>query len=236
VVRASCGPATSRRAIEVWLYWWQAAGGQRRPGCRSWKADFSGGIDPMATASQLTLTQFLALPDTKPASEYIDGEVLQKPMPTWDHGEIQRLISFILTLYLRAHAGGSAGPEVRCIFGPAGAERAYVPDYIFVRAGRRARGEQHFRGAPDLAVEILSPDDRMTQVMEKLRFYLAHGVRVVWLIDPERRTLTVMTPPESAQILVEDDTLDGGDVLPGLSCVVRDILPAIEPVLPEDAH
>jgi Uma2 family endonuclease len=86
----------------------------------------------------------------------------------------------------------------------------------------------HIRRAPNLAVEILSPDDRMTDVMDKLRFYLLHGVRLVWLIDPENRTVTVMTSVSEARILSEDDTLDGGDVLPGFTCAVRDILPPAE--------
>ena len=116
----------------------------------------------MTTTRKLTLDEFLALPETEPASELIDGEVLQKPTPTWDHGVIERLLSFVLTLYLRVHPTGEAGSEIRCVFGPAGAERPYIPDYIFVRAERIRRGERHFFGAPDLAVEILSPDDRMT--------------------------------------------------------------------------
>ena len=188
----------------------------------------------MATTAKLTLDEFLALPETEPASELIDGEVVQKPMPTWDHGVIQRLLSFVLTLYLRAHPIGDAGSEIRCIFGPAGAERPYVPDYIFVRADRLQRREQHFHGAPDLAVEILSPDDRMTVVMDKIRFYLAHGVRLVWLIDPQRRTVTVLTPPSVAHILTEDDTLDGGEVLPGFVCAVRDILPPLDEMRSEE--
>ena len=182
----------------------------------------------MATSAKLTLEEFLALPETEPASELIDGIVVQKPVPTWDHGVIQRLLSFVLTLYLRAHPTGEAGSEIRCVFGPASAERPSVPDYIFIRAGRFRRGDRHIYGAPDLAVEILSPDDRMTDVMDKLRFYLAHGVRLVWLIDPDRQTVTVMTPPDRAHILTEDDTLDGGEVLPGFSCAVREILPLSE--------
>ena len=182
----------------------------------------------MATSAKLTLEEFLALPETEPASELVDGSVVQKTMPTLDHGIIQRLLSFVLTLHLRAHPVGEAGSEIRCIFGPAGAERPYIPDYIFIRAGRFRRGDRHVYGAPDLAVEILSPDDRMTDVMDKLRFYLAHGVRLVWLIDPDRRTVTVMRPPDVTRILTEDETLDGGDVLPGFSCAVREVLPPSE--------
>ncbi len=181
----------------------------------------------MAMPVRLTLEQFLALPETEPASEYIDGEVVQKPMPTRAHSVIQRLLSFVLTLYLRAHPIGEAGSEARCVFEVSGRRRSYVPDYIFVTAERaRTWGlNEPFRGAPDLAVEILSPDDRMTAVMPKLRFSLTHGVRLVWLIDPDRRTVIVMTSPDVARILTEDDALDGGDVLPGFTVPVRDILP-----------
>ena len=111
----------------------------------------------MTTTGTLTLEQFLALPETEPASEYIDGEVVQKTMPTWGHGVIQRLLSFVLTVYLRTHPAGDAGSEIRCIFGPPGAERTYVPDYVFVVAARLQGEAGPFRGAPDLAVEILSP-------------------------------------------------------------------------------
>jgi Uma2 family endonuclease len=189
----------------------------------------------MATSAKLTLEEFLALPETEPASELIDGEVVQKPTPTLDHGIIQRLLSFVLTLYLRAHPIGEAGSEIRCIFGPPGGERPYVPDYIFIRAGRFRRGDRHVYGVPDHAVEILSPDDRMTDVMDKLRFYLAHGVRLVWLIDPDRRTVTVMTPPDRTRIVTESETIDGGAVLPEFSCVVGEILPPRD-ATPGGAH
>lgn len=181
----------------------------------------------MATSSKPTLADFLSLPDTEPASEYIDGEVVQKTMPVWDHGLVQRLLSFVFTIYLRAHPLGDAGPEIRCVFGPAGSERAYIPDYVFVRTERLQRGEEAFFGAPDLAVEILSPDDRMSRVMRKLRFYLAHGVRLVWLIDPDRRTITVMTVA-ATRILGDVDMLSDDDVLPGFSCAVRDLLPPVD--------
>ena len=188
----------------------------------------------MTTKPKLTLEEFLELPETEPASELIDGDVVQKPVPTFEHGIIQRLLSFVFTLYLRAHPNGEAGSEVRCIFGPPGHERPYVPDYVSVWDARRRglRKGQPFRGAPDLAVEILSPDDRMVRVLDKVAFCLAHGVRLVWIINPDARTVMVMTTPLIARTLFEDDVLDGGEVLPGFSTPVRDILPP--PDLPPD--
>jgi Uma2 family endonuclease len=181
----------------------------------------------MATTSKLTLDEFLALPETKPGSEYIDGEIQQKPMPNIAHMIIQHLLDLVVGLFVQRNGLGICGPEGRCVFGPPGGERPILPDFLFVArahlAGLDLRGA--ITRAPDLAVEILSPDDRMTNVMDKLRFYLLHGVRLVWLIDPDNRTVTVMTSVSEARILSEDDILDGGDVLAGFTCVVRDILP-----------
>lgn len=185
----------------------------------------------MAISTKLTLDEFLALPETKPAGEYFDGTVVQKPMPTFAHGVIERLLGLLIGLYLRQHPIGDGGPEIRCIFGPMGRERALVPDFVFVRADRLRgmRGNEPFHGAPDLAVEILSPDDRMSAVLAKIRFYLTHGVRLVWLLDPDTRTITVYTSLGASRMLAEDETLDGGDVLPGFRARVAELLPAPDP-------
>lgn len=182
----------------------------------------------MATiTTRLTLDEFLRLPETKPASEYEDGEVCRKTMPTGWHSVVQRLVAVVLSLYMRERPIGEAGSELRCIFGPPGGERTYVPDYVFVIGAHPGFGAVNgpYYGAPDLAVEILSPDDRMTRVRRKVRFYLENGVRLVWLIDPEDRTVTVMTTPAAATVLAEDEVLDGGDVLPGFRVRVGELLP-----------
>jgi len=181
------------------------------------------------TTAKLTLREFESRPETEPASEWIAGEVVQKPMPTFEHGFIQSALSFVINLFLRAHPIGFIGSEVRCIFGPAGEERPYVPDLIFIDAARlrRTGPGQPFHGAPDLAVEVLSPDDRPDRVAAKVAFYLLHGVRLVWLIDPEARTVTVLSPVGLSERLAEVDLLDGGDVLPGFTTSVRDILPPL---------
>lgn len=184
----------------------------------------------MTATTKLTLAEFLRLPETKPASEYEDGEVCRKTMPTAWHGLIQRLLSFVFTVYLREHPIGDAGSEIRCIFGPSGRERTYVPDYVFVVGVPPGFGAVNgpYTGAPDLAVEILSPGDTMTRVRRKLRFYLENGVRLVWLIDPDDRTVTVMTTTSASTTLFEDDELDGGNVLPGFHVRVGEILPPVQ--------
>lgn len=183
----------------------------------------------MTTSARMTIDQFLALPETKPGSEFTDGEVVQKAMPNVAHMLTQRLLVLVVSAFVDRQGLGISGTEGRCIFGPPGAQRAFLPDFLFVAAVHLSGIELHgpIRRAPDLAVEILSPDDRMSDVMAKLRFYLLHGVRPVWLIDPVERTLTVMTSPGEARILTDEMELDGGDVLPGFRCVVRDLLPPV---------
>lgn len=184
----------------------------------------------MATTAKLTLKQFLAHPETEPASEYVCGEVIQKTMPTRAHGVIQGLIAMFVGQFLITTPLGEAGPEIRCVFGLPGQERTYVPDFVFIKAERLPDDDASlngpFFGAPDLAVEILSPDDRPRRVLDKILFYLRHGVRLIWLVDPDDRRVMVYTPDDGdGRTLTAGDTLDGGEVLPGFSVPVEDIFP-----------
>ncbi len=179
-----------------------------------------------ATKPGLTLEQFEARPDTKPASEFVCGEVFRKPMPNGMHAVIQRLLAMLLGRFIEQTGGGEAGSEWRCTFGPPSDIRSYVPDYIYITEERvPADLGESFRAAPDLAVEILSPNDRPGRLLRKVLFYLRHGVRMVWVIDPKRRSVTIYTPDADERELVAGDTLDGGDVLPGFRVPVTDLFP-----------
>lgn len=181
----------------------------------------------MTTATGLTLDSFLDRPETKPASEYACGEVWRKPMPTTAHMRIQAFFTTLLFQFLARNPIGLAGPEWRCIFGPPGQERTFVPDVSYASFERYPRGDtravQYLRAAPDLTVEILSPRQHARRFADKLHFYLRHGVRLVWVIDPRAETVTVYTPSDDGVLLRAGDTLDGGDVLPGLRVPVADI-------------
>jgi Uma2 family endonuclease len=174
------------------------------------------------TMPGLTLEQFLRLDETKPASEFACGEAFQKPMPDFSHSAIQAIVISALFTFL-AHTGlGRVLPEFRCVFGPSDRERTYVPDVVFV-AKDRLPTERHLHAAPDLAVEILFPDQHWSQFLDKIQFYLLYGVRLVWVIDPATATITVETPGQEARVLRAGDVLDGGDVLPGFGIAVDEI-------------
>ena len=191
----------------------------------------------MATRMRMTLEQFLALEEQKPYLEYYDGEVIQKCGGENWHSRVQWLLSITFDLHLQEHPIGQPRPELQCIFGRDGHRWALVPDVCFISDSnpRRARGNRPYRGVPDLVIEIVSPDDRASRVARKLRNYLENGVRLVWLIDPAERMITVMTSLSASRILRDSDTLDGGDVLPDFAVPVRDLLPpANEPAGGDD--
>ncbi len=176
----------------------------------------------MAVRAGLTLDEFLRMEETKPASEYACGEAFQKPMPDVPHSAIQIFLGAVLYPFLTQTRIGRAFTELRCIFGAPGRERTYVPDLTYV-ARARLPSERHLHAAPDLAIEILSPDQHVAHFLDKIQFYLLYGVRLVWVIDPATATVTAQVPGEEARILSTGDTLDGGDVLPGFSVAVDDI-------------
>ena len=104
-------------------------------------------------------------------------------------------------------------------------QRVLAPDVAFVTRGRVPPGPQRgfFRGAPDLAVEVRSPSQSAREMDTKAEGYLAAGTRLVWIVDPDRRTVTVYRPDRSPEELALEGYLDGYDVLPGFRVAVAAI-------------
>ena len=136
---------------------------------------------------QMTLEEFLLLPDTKPASEYIDGQIIQKPMPQGHHSIIQGELLIELTLVLKRKGIATSLPELRCTFGG----RAIVPDLAVFETARIPNNagqiENVFTIPPDWTIEVLSPGQSANKVLKNINHCLAHGTKMGWLIDPEDR-------------------------------------------------
>jgi Uma2 family endonuclease len=101
-----------------------------------------------------------------------------------------------------------------------------APDVAFVRHDRLPVGEAargFFQGAPDLAVEVISPNDLYTEVDEKVGEWLEHGTRMVFVVNPRRQTVAVHRPGQPVRVLGIDDTLDGEDVIPGWIFPIRNL-------------
>jgi Uma2 family endonuclease len=99
------------------------------------------------------------------------------------------------------------------------------PDVAFW-SFERLPADQTPRGYPDIAadlvVEVMSPSNTDPQLREKAREYLARGVRVVWVVDPDDRSVTVYRQPDEGRILWQEATLTDAEVLPGFACRVRE--------------
>ena len=140
----------------------------------------------------LSLEEFLAMPETQPASEYFNGEVTQKPMPKGKHSRLQSRLAREIDQFAEDKKIALALTELRCTF----AGRSIVPDIAVIRWENLPRDEDgeigdRFDRHPDWIVEILSPDQSMTLVMEKILFCLQHGTELGWLIDPQTKSITV---------------------------------------------
>ncbi|MEO1637059.1 MAG: Uma2 family endonuclease [Cyanobacteria bacterium J06631_9] len=150
----------------------------------------------------MTLAAFLKLPETEPASEFIDGKITQKPMPKGKHSRLQTKLSNVLNDFLEAEGTGLALSELRCSFGGA----AVVPDVVVLQSShipRDAGGDiaDLVEIAPDLTVEILSPGQSQTKVIKKISHCLKGGSELGWLIDPSERTVLIFSPDKAVTIL-----------------------------------
>lgn len=150
----------------------------------------------------ITLEKFLQLPETKPASEYIDGKIIQKPMPQGEHSTIQGELVTAVNAALKPEKVGRAYPELRCTFGG----RSIVPDVTVFHWNRIPRTETGrvanvFAIAPDWTIEILSPEQSTTRVIDNIVHCLKHGTQLGWLIDPAESLVMVYTPDRRLEIL-----------------------------------
>lgn len=164
--------------------------------------------------------RMLALPENQDRLlELIDGEIVEK-MPTREHGLIGAEFVIEIGLYLRANPIGRVAVEARHR-PPGNLTNDRIPDVSFVSdVNRPIEREGAAEYMPDLCVEIQSPDDSLKLMREKADFYLANGSRLVWLVYPSKQLIEVWTATEQA-ILKLEDTLTGGDVLPGFAVPVK---------------
>jgi Uma2 family endonuclease len=138
----------------------------------------------------LSLKEFLEIPETKPASEYINGHIYQKPMPQGKHSTLQGRFVPIINQRGESEHRAFVFPELRCTF----AGRSIVPDicvFEWENIPLDADGEirNKIEIAPDWIIEILSPEQSSILVIDKISFALKHGTKLGWLIAPEERTV-----------------------------------------------
>lgn len=154
--------------------------------------------------------------------EIVDGQPEEKEMPGARHSGICARLTTVLGVYLKASRSG--GLYVEGSFQIGGNER--LPDLAFVSAARippEGEPEAKWPIPPDLAVEVMSPNDLYERVYAKTLEYLAAGVKQVWLVSPEHHTVTIYRSATNITAFAGDRALVSEDLFPGFHCALREI-------------
>jgi len=168
-----------------------------------------------ATTQAIILAEFLKLPETKPASEFINGQIYQKPMPQGKHSTLQIRLADTINEAGFPDKIAYAFPELRCTFGG----RSIVPDVAVFRWKRIPFDADEevaniFELSPDWTIEILSQDQSQTKVTDNILFCLRHQTSLGWLIDPDEKAVICFQPNQLPEIMRQpEDTLPVPDFL-----------------------
>jgi Uma2 family endonuclease len=179
--------------------------------------------------SLVTAEQFEAMRADGCRLDLVRGEVRRMTNAGWWHGAVAAVVGQLLQNHVRSHGAGLVFAAETGFLLERAPDTVRSPDAAYVRADRLPHQPRrgYLDGAPDLAVEVTSPDDRASAVHEKALLWLQHGARLVWVVDPETRSVVVYHPDRTMRALAETDVLDGGDVLPGFAVATAELFPPL---------
>jgi len=175
---------------------------------------------------QITADELLALPDDGWRYELLKGELFRMPPPGHEHGVVTMNIAGPLYQHVKQHNLGTVyAAETGSLINQS-PDTVRAPDVAFITAERfEAAGTVagYWAGAPDLCVEVVSPGDSAGYVEEKVSEWLKAGTRMVWVVSPKLRTITVYRSLTNVIALTEEDTLKGHEVVPGFQILIKEV-------------
>jgi Uma2 family endonuclease len=176
----------------------------------------------MAIGARFTAEDLWRLPRVDGRRELVNGAIVEMSPVGGLHARVTARVAHHLTRHAEGQGGGHvlAGDPGFVLALARDQERVRAPDVAFVSAARLPGGRlplTFVTGAPDLAVEVLSPSDTALDVEQRVRDWLDGGARLVWVLAPASRTATIYRHDRSARLLREPEALEAEDVLPGLS-------------------
>jgi len=178
----------------------------------------------MSSATPLVTVEELERQPLDYRYELVRGRIIRMSPVGWQHGRVVAQLLFLLKQYLVREPVGQVVTEVgfKLASQP---DTLRGPDVAFVRRDRfpSPASPGFFRGHPDVAIEVRSPDERPSEVREKVAEYLSAGASVVVVVEPDDRTVTCHRPRSQSVTLTSGDRLDLGDVIPGFTCQVSEI-------------
>jgi len=172
----------------------------------------------------MTFEEFYSLPDDGTKQELQAGILVSEPLPGFRHGRVAAAIADVLRTHVRRHKLGVVVSNDSGFLLARSPDTVRGPDVAFVSRDRVKGDEARaFPGAPDLAVEVLSPSNTPASMHAKVADYLAAGARLVWVVDVETETVIVYASLLAPRFLGPRDFLDGEDVLPGFRVPVEEL-------------
>ncbi|MFQ5658628.1 MAG: Uma2 family endonuclease [Candidatus Methylomirabilales bacterium] len=183
----------------------------------------------MGTKVRVTAQDLWRLGEGDIRRELVNGEVVEMAPVGGVHGQVTGRIYRRLVEHVERQGGGEVlvGDVGFVLHLPTDPERVRAPDVAFVSSARLPDGhlpQGYLLGAPDLAVEVISPTDNPVDVQQKVRDYLEAGGRLVWIVAPEAKTVTVYRADGSARLLRDQEELEGEELLPGLRIPLADVI------------
>ncbi len=178
--------------------------------------------------THVTAAELLALPKEGVRHELIRGELITMSPAGTLHGAVASRADHRLRQHVEANDLGEVTGAETGFLVETDPDTVRAPDCAFISKGRIPEGglpQDYFPGAPDLAVEVISPDDRFAEVERKVAMWFAVGARRVWVLNPLQRSAVDYASPSNFRVLLEEEFLDGGEVVPGFRCLVGDLFP-----------
>ena len=175
-----------------------------------------------------TAEDLLRMPDDGMRHELVRGELRTMPPAGEEHGIVAGHICILLGQHVLPRGLGVVFAAETGFFLEHDPDHVRAPDVAFVAAARfqgRQPSRRYSDLVPDFLVEVVSPYDTAREVEEKVQDWLRAGVRLVWVVHPSTRSVTVYRSFTDVRVFTEDDELDGADVLPDFTCRVRDLFP-----------
>jgi Uma2 family endonuclease len=188
-------------------------------------SDLRSHIAVMPQTIPLTAEELLHLNLPNKRTELVRGALIVREPAGYRHGDVAARLLTMIGAFVYANKLGRVLAAETGFTLARNPDTVRAPDVAFITSARAPdpppRGFAEL--APDLAVEVLSPGDRPGEVLAKVGDWLDAGCRLVWVIDPERRKAQAFRADGAVTLLSGDETLDGEDVLPGLSCRLREV-------------
>lgn len=179
------------------------------------------------TTTRVTADELLAMPDGGWRYELVRGELIRMSPASGGHGDVESELLYLVKHHVRTRRLGRVYPGDTGFQLATDPDIVRAPDVAFVQRARAPSGaarRTYFQGPPDLAVEIVSDSESATDIRETIEDYLRAGARLIWIVYPRTRSVTVYRADGTVSERRENDALNGEDVVAGFSCRVGDLV------------